>query len=126
MPTPGVTSDLKQRKWAFIGRSTLLAAAVFASYHTGLMNGRSESAQAVIQTTDSHEIRKAVALYVARHSMDIGEPTMISARSAVVSVRRDWDTSDTGCDVLASKMLVPGSETLGAWFVSADKCSMSR
>ncbi|WMD24040.1 hypothetical protein RAS12_30885 (plasmid) [Achromobacter seleniivolatilans] len=124
--TSGMTFGLKRRTWAYVGKSSLLAAAVFAAYYTGLMVGRIESAQPVLQTTDRHQIRTAVALYVASHSVQLGEPTMVSARSAVVSVHRNWDTSDIGCDVLASKMLVPGSETLGVWFVSADKCSMSR
>ncbi|ADP20032.1 hypothetical protein AXYL_06748 (plasmid) [Achromobacter xylosoxidans A8] len=109
-------------RWAVVGKLLLLGAAILTSYFSGLMSGRSENAQQVLQTSDSYEIRQAVARYAVRKTLDVGEPTVLSPRSVVVSVRRKGDTSDSGCDVLVSKLPVPGSETLGAWIVSADKC----
>ncbi|CAB3921267.1 hypothetical protein LMG26684_05724 [Achromobacter mucicolens] len=110
---------------ALIGKLLFFGTAIVISYNTGLMNSRSESAQPVLQADRNFEIRKAAMMHVARNTLEAGEPTMISALSAVVTVRRIGDSSDTGCDVLAQKLLVPGSQTLGVWTVSADKCSPS-
>lgn len=111
---------------ALIGKLLLFGTAIVVSYNTGWTNGQSENAQPVLNADRSYEIRKAAMLHVARNTLEAGRPTMISDLSAVVTVRRTGDPSDAGCDVLAQKLLVPGSQTLGVWTVSADKCSSSR
>lgn len=109
-------------RWRLIGKFFMFGAAILVAYSAGVMHGRSESTQHVFQTSESYEIRQAVSRYVARKALDVGEPTMLSERSALVAVRRNGDPSDTGCEFLTSKLPVPGSETLGVWIVSVDNC----
>lgn len=107
----------------------IVGGAIFAAYYMGLTKGRHEGAQPILQTSERDEIKQAVARHMARQvldMLDMEEPTMLSTEAATVTVRRNWAPGDTGCDVLASKLLVPGSEVLGTWVVSVDQCSLSR